>query len=69
MMKYSINHPWKFRQWPLAFSIGLIQFCMELLAEIVSACIILSVATYIDAVKDFIVLMVVNEFDNFLFMN
>ena len=29
--------------------------------------IILSVDTYIDAVKDFVALMVVNDFDNFFF--
>ena len=67
MMKYALNHPWKFRRWYMAFLIGLTQFGMAIMTEYVSIQVILSTSSYIDAVKDFIALIVVNDLDNFLF--
>ena len=67
MMKYALNHPWKFRRWYMACLIGLTQFAMAFMTEYVSIQVILSTSTYIDAVKDFIALIVVNELDNYLF--
>lgn len=67
MMKYALNHPWKFRRWYMACLIGLTQFGMAFMTEYVSIQVILSTSTYIDAVKDFIALIVVNELDNYLF--
>ena len=40
---------------------------MAIMTEYVSIQVILSTSTYIDAVKDFIALIVVNELDNYLF--
>ena len=40
---------------------------MAFMTEYVSIQVILSTSTYIDAVKDFIALIVVNELDNYLF--
>ena len=67
MMKYSVNHHWKFSQCKVAFTIGCLQFILALFTQIVSIMIILSTETYIDIVKDFVALMVVNEIDNHLF--
>ena len=66
-MKYALNHPWKFRRWYFALLIGLIQLSVAFAAEYMAIHIILSVDTYVDAVKDFVALMVVNEFDNYFF--
>ena len=67
MMKYSINHHWKFSRFKVAFTVGCLQFILALFTQIVSIMIILSTETYIDIVKDFVALMVVNEIDNHLF--
>ena len=67
MMKFASNHTWKFRNWYLAFSIGFVQLSLAIVAEYMAIHIILSVDTYIDAVKDFVALMVVNDFDNYFF--
>ena len=68
LMKYALNHFWKFRAFGFAaFGVGLLQFSLALFAEYISFQIILSTGTYVDAVKDFIALMVVNDFDNFFF--
>lgn len=67
LMKYALNHPWKFRRWYSAFLIGFIQLALAVTSEYVSIQIVLSTDTYLDAVKDFIALMIVNEFDNHFF--
>ena len=67
LMKYALNHPWKFRRWYVAFLAGLIQFCMAMLQEYISILVILSTTTYIDAVKDFTALNVLNDFNSFFF--
>ena len=38
LMKYSINHSWKFDSWYLSFFIGLVQFTMLLAVETYSLC-------------------------------
>ena len=35
IMKYSINHPWKFHNWLSAFCVGLNQYIVILMAEFV----------------------------------
>ena len=66
-MKYALNHPWKFRRWYVAFLAGLIQFSMAMFQEYISILVILSTTTYIDAVKDFTALNILNEFNSFFF--
>ena len=67
LMRYALNHPWHFRSWCSAFLTGFVQLALAIMAEYVSIHIILSTETYLDAVKDFIALIVVNEFDNHFF--
>ena len=67
MMKYALNHPWKFRASNVAYIIGLIQSIVSVFSEFISIAILLSTRTYIDAVKDFIALVVINDFDNMIF--
>ena len=67
MMKYALNHPWKFRASNVAYIIGLIQSIVSVFTEGISIAILLSTRTYIDAVKDFIALVVINDFDNMIF--
>ena len=67
MMKYALNHPWKFRRWYIAFTSGLIQFSMAILQEYISILVILSTTTYLDAVKDFVALTIINDFNGYFF--
>ena len=41
IMKYSINHPWKFHNWWSAFSVGLYQYTILVLVEFVSMMVLL----------------------------
>ena len=66
-MKYGLNHPWKFREYMTTYNIGWLQSSVSGLSEVISIAILLGTRTYIDAVKDFIALVVVNDFDNMLF--
>ena len=66
-MKYGLNHPWKFRAFSTTYLVGLIQLIAAYFAEIISIAVLMSARSYIDAVKDFIALIVVNEFDDMLF--
>ena len=67
LMKYGLNHPWKFRAFFTTYMIGLSQSIVSLLTEMISIAILLGARTYLDAVKDFIALVVINDFDNMLF--
>ena len=41
IMKYSINHPWKFKNWLSAFRVGLWQFLIIVMTEVVSMMVLL----------------------------
>ena len=47
--------------------VGCLQLMVSFLSEVISIQIILSTTTYIDAVKDFIALLIINDLDNFFF--
>ena len=66
-MKYGLNHPWKFRAFCTTYFIGALQSGVALFAEFISIAVLLGTRSYIDAVKDFIALVVVNDFDNMIF--
>ena len=67
LMKYANNHPWKFDSATTAFSMGLLQFCFAVFTEFISGQVILASSTYLDVVKDFTALFVINEFDNYMY--
>ena len=49
--------------------VGCLQLMVSFLCEVISIQIILSTTTYIDAVKDFIALLIINDLDNLFFAN
>ena len=59
MMKYTINHPWKFEHWFVAFIINLMQVGIVMLVEIISILIILLQDSVIDVLMNFISLAIV----------
>ena len=67
LMKYALNHPWKFTMWPDACFVGLFQLSLAVVVEIFSMLILLSAWSYLAAVKDFVAVIVINDFDNMIF--
>ena len=66
-MKYGLNHPWKFRNHKKIYYIGLLQMVVAYMTELISITILLATWTFVDSVKDFIALVIINDFDNYLF--
>ena len=67
IMKYSHNHPWKFGIWFLPFFLAAVQFFFVFFLEAFSMFLLLSAQTPIDSIANFIALMIIADFDVFLF--
>ena len=65
LMKYSVNHWWKFRNADLAFIVGLSQFFITILIEFTNVyVVVLTSESVIDILADFVVLLAIADFDN-----
>ena len=67
MMKYTLNHPWKFENWWAAFNVGLFQFGVLVLVEFVSMMVLLLQFNVLDVLMNFLALTIITEFDDQLF--
>ena len=65
MMKYSVNHWWKFKFHRVAFLTGLMQVLAMLCIAVVNYLVITISSNVIDIAKDFTALMVIAEFDDY----
>lgn len=63
MMKYAVNHPWKFRSVNLAFFTGFIQIVMGVMVEL-ATCLILIFAseTIFDILANYVIVLVIADF-------
>ena len=68
MMKYAINHPWKFASWHSAFRIGLLQMIVIVSTEVVNVCFMLTQNNIVDIVSYFVAILIISQFDDFLFL-
>ena len=68
MMKYALNHPWKFKSWSRAFAIGLEQVVVAVATEIVSLAFSLALVTIVDVVSYFVSLLVISQFAQYFFL-
>ena len=66
-MKFALNHQWKFKLPVLAFFVGLAQVLVVVMVSIISYFIIINTDDIIDIVKDFLVIKVVSELDDYFF--
>ena len=66
-MKFAMNHKWKFPHWLRAYLVGLTQFLIVVLMESVNMTILMSNQTVLEIVINFLALVVISEFDDFLF--
>ena len=67
IMKFSINHPWKFHNWWSAFSVGMYQYLVIILVEWVSMMVLLLQQSVLDVLMNFLALTVLTNFDDYLF--
>ena len=66
-MKFSMNHPWKFKKWYDAFFVGFWQMFILVSVEFVNMMILLTNSTIVDALMNFLALTVIIEFDDYYF--
>ena len=68
MMKYAVNHPWKFRNVTLAFFSGFLQVSISYIIEISNAYIVLANGdSQFEIIANFVVMLVIAEFDNYFY--
>lgn len=64
MIKYSVNHPWKFSNTKMAFAAGLLQVGAMILISIINFLVIASSDSVLDVAKDFTALAIIADFDD-----
>ena len=70
LMKYALNHPWKFEKGggcSIAFFSGFLQSTMVLLVEAVNYIALITNLTHLDIVMNFLALAVIADFDDFFY--
>ena len=67
MMKYSVNHPYKFEHSSVAWMSGFMQYFSCLTVELANIGVICAANDTIDIVFNFIALAIIAEFDNYVF--
>ena len=64
MMKYAVNHRWKFDNYKLAFLPGFLQVIAMVVITLINFVVIMISTSIIDIAKDFTALMIISDFDN-----
>ena len=67
-MKYALNHPWKFTSWSRAYRVGLLQMSVVLSLEVVNLSFMLTNITISEIIMSFLALLIISEFDDYLFL-
>ena len=68
MMKFSVNHQWKFRNLGMAFFAGFLQMSIACIIEISNIYIVLvNGETQFDIIANFIIMLVIADFDNYFY--
>ena len=68
MMKFSANHPWKFRNVSLAFFTGFMQISISFIIELTNIYIVLANGeSQFDIIANFIIMLVIADFDNYFY--
>ena len=64
MMKFAVNHPWKFKNHRVAVLVGFLQFSAMFLIALANYMVITISYAVIDVAKDFTALIILAEFDD-----
>ena len=67
MMNFAQNHIDKFENWKFAFCIGFMQMLIVYTVELVNFAILLNSSTVQDVIMNFLAIVIIVEFDDFLF--
>ena len=67
IMKYAMNHPWKFNSWHSALLVGFCQMIILSSVELVNMLFLLTNDNIVDTLMNFLALTVITEFDDFYF--
>ena len=67
MMKYACNHDWKFANPFIAWLCGFLQAFNVIIVELVNFAALLTNATILDIIMNFLALVVIAEFDEYFF--
>mmetsp|Transcript_21678 Transcript_21678/g.29053 ORF Transcript_21678/g.29053 Transcript_21678/m.29053 type:complete len:251 (-) Transcript_21678:53-805(-) len=67
LMKYAVNHPWKFINYHHAFLAGFLQVLMVMAVEFVNFLAVLDQSSFSDIVMNFTALVIISEFDDYFF--
>ena len=67
MMKYSVNHPWKFDNYFEGFFVGLAQASVVLSVELVNLAVLNTNHTIMDVLMNFLALVIISDFDDYFF--
>ena len=69
MMKYALNHPYRFSSYWLAFFAGLLQVVSSVGIELCNLLVICCVGDALGIVSNFVALVIVAEFDNHVYQS
>ena len=64
IMKYSVNHYWKFKYGGLAYTSGILQVLSAVLIAIINYAVITASDNVLDLAKDFTALIIIAEIDD-----
>lgn len=67
LMKFSLNHDYRFENYQIAFLAGFMQATMIFVVEVVNFFAILTATSILDVVMNFMALAIIAEFDDFFF--
>jgi hypothetical protein len=67
MMKYAINHHWKFYNWFNAFLVGFFQMFVLGSVEVVNMMVLLTNPTVMETIMNFLALVIISDFDDYYF--
>ena len=67
LMKYAVNHPWKFEDYRVAYFSGFMQTNVVIIVELVNFVALITNETVLDIVMNFLALVVIADFDDFFF--
>ena len=63
MMKFAVNHPWKFRSYKIAFLVGFAQLAMGVVVESATCLVLLFASESIfDVLANYIIVLVIADF-------
>ena len=68
MMKYAVNTEWRFQYYKNAYLIGFLQLTISIIVEVTNYIVIfIKSTTVLEVVADFLVVLVISEFDDYIY--